>query len=166
MRYMLAVAVLIFCSKYGIDLWKKVKDRSVLLEETALTIDCFKNEIGYSSMPLNLLVEKYSEADYRKPEFIKLCNEKIRQGTDFPTAWKNSVMEKGRLFSAEDRSRLFLLGDLLGTSDLKSQCEILSTQQLYFCERARQSKAKTEKYGSSFICSGIFLGFAFFIFIV
>ena len=166
MKFILAVSVWVICSSIGLKQWLKVKNRSSLIRQTSLTLDCFINEIEYSSIPLDALIEKYSRAKFSKPEFILLCSEKLKSGYDFPVAWRESVDEGAGLLDEEEKSRLYLLGDLLGTSDSKSQCEFLKTQYNYFDERAKQAKEKADKCSSSFICSGIFIGFAFFIFIV
>lgn len=137
-----------------------------MLEKTLLFIGSMKLDFEYLSLPLDRLIEKYAQSkSFSDLYFISFCCDEIKNGADFPKAWKKAV-ELSPLFSFEEKAKLAELGTLLGTSDCCSQVGMLRGFERSFDEFYQNALKTSEKYGSSAVTAGIFLGFGFFVMLV
>lgn len=150
----------------GIRISMRLKERAALLEKTLLFINSMKLDFEYSALSLDLIIQKYAFDELYFPmRFLKICYEEMQNGTDFPIAWKNSLMCPS-LYNEEEKSKLLALGEILGTSNCQAQMNILNFYTVYFENFNIKAKKNSEKYGETSILTGIFLGIGLFVLLI
>lgn len=144
----------------------RLKKRAQLLENTKLFIDCMKLDFEYSALSLESIIQKYANDEiYSQLSFLKVCEDEMKKGTDFPIAWKNALATSS-LYTKEETGKLMTLGGVLGTSDCNAQINILSIYSDYFEKFRKSSEMMAEKYGETAVFAGVFLGFGMFILLI
>ena len=123
-------------------------------------------DFEYSSLPLDRIIEKYAKSEaYGDLYFIRRCFDEIKNGVDFPKAWKKGV-EASPLFKRDEKAKLFELGTLLGTSDSNGQVSMLKGFERSFEVFYKTAFKISEKYCKSAVIAGIFTGFGLFVIII
>ncbi len=151
----------------GVDYAHNLKRRVTLFEETKLLIGHMKIEIEFLQLPVYDLLCKISiSGQYKDFDFISECCELVKRGTDFPAAWKTAVDNSSMKYKTQEKSKLLLLGENLGKSDLKGQLTHLDIYYSYFDEFAKQAKNKMKKYAGLTPTLGFLSGFMLFILLI
>ncbi len=141
-----------------------LKKRVVLLENTFLFIKALKLEIEYKNETIFKILKL---SPYRKRlSFIEYCCNELVKDVSFSSAWKNGILKSRENFSADEKEKLINLGYLLGSSDLKTQSEILNLYCEYFKNFKEKAEDLNRKYGNTVFLLGILFGLAIFIMII
>ena len=90
----------------------------------------------------------------------------MQKGEDFPTAWKKSIAESGCPYTAEEKSKLSSLGEVLGTTDTDSQITMLNLYEEYMKDFLNKAEKSQSAYGRLSLLMGFLLGFAVFILVL
>ena len=86
----------------------------------------------------------------------------MNKDMDFPLSWGKGVSENP-YFSREEKNKLTALGNVIGTSDLKSQLNIIEIYCGYFNELYLNANKKYEKNSEVLILTFTFIGVGLFV---
>ena len=155
--------VLIISVYMGIHLSTRLKKRKILLEKTLLFLKTMKTDFSYTSVSVPSLIKKYSEEGlYQELSFLKDCADYMNKDMDFPLSWGKGVSEN-QYFSREEKNKLTAFGNVIGTSDLKSQLNIIEIYCGYFNELYLNANKKYEKNSEVLILTFTFIGVGLFV---
>lgn len=107
-----------------------LKMRVRLLEKAEVMISIIRNEINYISLPANeLMLFLSSREELKELKFISSCLHNVSKGELFPSAWKNSLMEKSDTLylQRKDIEIITAFGENFGITDAEGQisnCEL------------------------------------------
>lgn len=120
-------------------------------------------EISHYSLSFPSLIEKIaSEESPRTLQFILLCNQKIKNGEDFPDAWKKSLEENPPIILPNEKERLSRFGTLLSSCDTQGVLSVLSFYEEFFKASLAEAKSAKKKYAKLCIAGGVFVGCVLF----
>ncbi len=126
-----------------------------------------KIQLEYLNMPVyDILKEVKSKAYLSDLVFLENCSDMIKNGSDFPTAWKISIENTSLCYKRNEKDRLLHLGMNLGASNTESQLSILDMHSLYFDEFLSKAKAKKQKQGNLSVALAALMGCMIFILII
>ena len=127
----------------------KLKKRIIYLENTLMMLHEMKINIEYLNMPVCEMIYKMKSKDYfAKLEFLSECCKAVKEGRDFPEAWKTALEISNYYYKSEETDKLLHLGANLGTSDLENQIKILNIHTEYFENYLKKAKSTQQKYGN------------------
>ncbi len=116
-------------------------------------------EISHYSLSFPDFIEKTAkENSLKNPRFLPLCAEKIKAGTDFPIAWKESIEEKPPLLLREEKERLFEFAAVLSSCDKDGVLKVLSFYEETFKNSLTEAKSAKNKYAKLCVACGVFAG--------
>ena len=142
----------------------RLKRRDVFLGETMMFILQVSVEIEYINLPLLEILKKTSAGNCcRSLDFLNHCVDAFEKGEDFSVCWESSVEGSLLPMKKEERQKLKSLGDLLGTSDVAGQKNVLSLYGSYFSAYHEKAVKEYEKYGKMYVTLGVVLGTGIFI---
>ena len=126
-----------------------------------------KIQLQYLNMPVYEMLNITGQKEYLSDlEYLSLCGSELKNGKDFPEAWKNSLEKYSQLYKREEKERLLQLGANLGTSNTESQINILTMQINCFDEFLQKAKNKLKKYGNMSTALGVLSGCMIFIIVI
>ncbi|MBR2078764.1 MAG: stage III sporulation protein AB [Clostridia bacterium] len=144
-----------------------LKKRTVLLEKTVSLIINLKVELSYRREAIPSLFRRLSDYSVcRNLDYLPLCEAYMQKGEDFPTAWKKSIAESRCPYTAEEKSKLSSLGEVLGTTDTDSQITMLNLYEEYMKDFLNKAEKSQSAYGRLSLLMGFLLGFAVFILVL
>ena len=126
-----------------------------------------KIQLSYLNVPVYDLMMNLKDKDYFKElVYLRVCFEALKNGDDFPNAWKKSIETTFNLYKTQEKESLLQLGQNLGTSSIENQLQILNIQLEYFKDFLEISKSKYKKYGNTLTALGILSGCMIFILVI
>lgn len=144
-----------------------LKARADILEKTLIMIDSFQFRMNTLMMPMNEIIHTISEdRTYEELTYLKQCDIYLKQGIDFPIAWRNSVEDVCFKLKAEEISKLVAFGECLGKADAENQKITLSMFREYFSDRFKAAVNEKKKYSNPILLTGFLSGCAIFIMLI
>ncbi len=144
-----------------------LKKRTVLLEKTVSLIINLKVELSYRREAILNLIRRLScYSVCRNLDYLPLCEAYLQKGEDFPTAWKKSIAESRCPYTAEEKSKLSSLSEILGTTDTDSQIIMLNLYEEYMKDFLNKAEKSQSAYGRLSLILGFLSGFAVFILVL
>lgn len=78
------------------------------------------------SPPADLLCSALRDPSFARCDYLTGACRRIQEGAEVERAWAAAVTESREPFTAEDRSQMTRLGEILGKSDLETQLSQLA----------------------------------------
>ena len=151
----------------GVVYAHKLKNRISLLDKTRNMISQIKTETEYLHLPINDIIDKLSASSQTSElDYISDCNKLIKDGLDFPVAWKTALHESSLDYMIDEKDKLLQLGENFGTSDMNNQLLLLSAYDKYFEEFLIRAKEEYNKRARTASLMGILLGCMLFIMLI
>ncbi len=151
----------------GVVYARKLKNRIILLDNTRYLIRQIKIETEYLRLPAGDIIIKLSKSPQLKEiDFLFRCSELLREGEDFPDAWKISLDETSLNYMIAEKEKLLHLGGNFGTSDIKNQLSMLEAYENYFEEFFSQAKRNYDRQAKTSSLLGGLLGCMLFIMLI
>lgn len=123
--------------------------------------------LQYLNIPVYEMLIQISDKEYLKElDYVQECITVMNCGTDFPLAWKRSVLSANQLYKREEIDKLLQLGENLGTSDAENQMKILNMQTSYFETFLKSAEEQSQKYSTASITLSVLFGCMIFILII
>ncbi len=140
---------------------KKLSDRVRFFSLFKRFVSAAETAIRYRATPLTALVFQ-SAAAYPGLVFLSRCEQELRAGVDFPTAWATGVEcgKKGQGLKPEDAELLLGFGQGLGISDVEGQVAHCALYANLAEERYGQAKEEKTKKGKLYFMLGVLSGVA------
>ncbi len=114
------------------------------LEKTVEMINFIESKMRFSRPAVDELIgDLLGDSRFSGLEFLRECDEKIKRGSDFHSAWRQSVEHYSGYLSDDNIRRLCSFGDCLGTTDSEGQ---LSACSLYCSAFKAELEREKEKY--------------------
>ena len=147
----------------GFRISQYYKKRCTLLEYTLMLLKRLEIDFRYSSSNVYDAFNKYSEElGNGNISYLKKCLGYIDSGYDFPVAFCKSVEEE-RLFTDDEKSKLILFGNSLGTSSVDTQLSLIGYYTELFEKFYDDSRSKSDKNSKTAFLMCAFIGFGFYI---
>lgn len=106
------------------------------------------------------LIQSASELDaFAGLDFLGMCQRGMREGTPFPTAWREALKESSSMEGAP-REILLELGEVLGSSSLESGLSSLEFARRRMELELEAAREKRDKYTKLYRTLGVLGGFA------
>ena len=164
-----ALAVLgAVCALTGQYIAFSLSRRVLLLEKIQLMLSAAQTQLSYLSTPSDKLVEILADNPQLSGlTFIPECREKMESGSDFRTAWRESLSEKNtRFLKKDDVSLLLSFGDVFGTTDTAGQLSNCSLHAELLQDKLDTARRARERYGALSGGMGIIAGIGLIIILI
>lgn len=143
---------------------ERLLKREKALEMLLLFFSKTELEVSHYSLLFSSVVEKAAnDLSVRSLGFVKLCDERIKNGEDFPKAWKESIMQKPPPISKAEKEKLVNFAFDVSSCDKDGVIKTLDYYRETFELSLSDAKQTRKKYARLCICSGIFIGGIIFI---
>ena len=143
--------------------------RVSVLETVILMITSGESRLRYACLPMSDLLKSLNENESLSAlGFIRTCREKVCFGTDFYSAWKESIESETEFCSLLGKSAksLISMGSELGSTDLEGQLSCCEYYRKIFESDLEEQREKSMKYSKLFPSMGLLLGVSAAIFMV
>ena len=151
MKWVLAIAVFLFCTLEGRRRRNLLKNRVTLLEELIIMLNNFSIEIRCRSLTLDELLSS------ENGKFARLVQQKKSEYSDIIAAWAAACEELPK-----NRERVLLeeLGRSLGKSDKSGELSLLEMYIAQFSVLKDEAESGYRKKGEAFAKIGMLCGAA------
>ncbi len=124
--------------------------------------------LTYLNVPVYEMLVQISEKSYLcELSYIRECISLMREGADFPIAWKKVITSAAMpLYKREEIEKLLQLGENLGTSNTDNQIKILDMQISYFSLFLQRVQEENQKYSKTAVTLSALIGCMIFIIII
>ncbi len=130
-------------------------------------IQAMKIQLGYLNLPVyEMVYDIKTKKHLNELSFLSECCGLVKNGYDFPAAWKISLENTSLYYKRDEKDKLLHLGLNLGTSNTESQINMLNFHLLYFNEFLDRAKAQKQKYGTLSMTLSVLSGCMIFILII
>lgn len=139
----------------GVVLSSKLQKRSQMFKSIVFMLEVFSAGINYYVEPINKIIIKISkDIAYEKLDFIKQCNEMLKNGYDFPNAWEISINNSALPIRKNEKQELINFGLNIGKTDISGQNKILNMYNSSFLAFSKKADEEKSKYSTpiSAIC--------------
>lgn len=140
----------------------KLNRRVVLLEKCKMMVNAIHTEIEYLLLPSTEIIDLLAlRKDFQDLKFISYCNQKIKSGIDFKSAWKEAVSQYAVDFylNKSDIEILNSFSENFGITDSYGQisnCKLFEEKIESALKDAEKKREKYSKlYGSLGLLSGL-----------
>jgi stage III sporulation protein AB len=145
----------------GITMSSKLSKRASELELLLVLIEKIQTYLRYKRSPTNQLIEELSEYDMFSPfKFLKDCKKMLESSLDFPTAWKNGVLQNQYNMNLVpgDISIVCSLSDILGATDVDGQLSALDLTSSLLKQSLKEAQDKKASHGKLYRSLGVLAG--------
>ena len=156
LKHIALALVFLACGGTGAVLARAFSARVKELELCLQMIAALRAQLQFSRPPLERMLAEVC-AGHSYPAFLPGCLARMREGTAFPTAWREALQSAGTL-KEEDLRPLRALGELLGAGDAAGQCESLLLQESLLQAQLDQARARKDSRGKACFTLGILAG--------
>ncbi len=135
--------------------------RVSVLETVILMITSGESRLRYACLPMSDLLKALNEnKSLSELGFIKTCREKVCFGTDFYSAWKESIESETEFCNLLGKSAksLISMGSELGSTDLEGQLSCCEYYKKIFENDLEEQREKSLKCSKIFPSMGLLLG--------
>lgn len=149
------------CALTGQYIAYRLNMRVRMLEKVLVMLSSAQSSLEYLSSPSDELVHSLAEnRELKNLKFLKACNEEMKNGADFRTAWETSLRDKSNTpyLKEEDISLLVSFGELFGTTDTAGQISNCRLHAEMLKDKLEEARRYCDSYASLSYGMGIVCG--------